>query len=38
MQEVADKLGKSPGAIKSMQFRALQNLKSILEKGGYRFE
>ena len=38
IQEVAERLGKSPGAIKSMQFRGLQNLKDILEKGGYIYE
>lgn len=38
IQEVADKLGKTPGSIKSMQFRALKSLKAILEEGGYLFE
>jgi len=33
--ETAKKMKRSPGAIKSLQFRAVQALKEALEKGGY---
>lgn len=35
VKEVAKKMKRSPGAVRSLQFRALQSLKEILEKGGY---
>ena len=38
VKEVAEKMKRSPGAIRSLQFRALQALKEILEKGGYFHE
>ncbi|MDP1086143.1 sigma-70 family RNA polymerase sigma factor, partial [Klebsiella pneumoniae] len=35
VNEVAKKMKRSPGAVRSLQFRALQALKETLEKGGY---
>lgn len=35
VDEVAKKMKRSPGAVRSLQFRALKALKEILEKGGY---
>ncbi len=35
VQEVAEKMERSPGAVRSLQFRAAQNLKEILEERGY---
>lgn len=35
VQEVAEKMERSPGAVRSLQFRAAQNLKQILEERGY---
>lgn len=32
---VAKKMKRSPGAIRSLQFRAVQALKEVLDKGGY---
>lgn len=32
---VAKKMNRSPGAIRSLQFRAVQALKEVLDKGGY---
>ena len=38
LEETAKKMKRSPGAIKSLQFRAVQSLKEALEKGGYFYE
>lgn len=35
VENVAKKMKKSPGAVRSLQFRAVQALKEILVKGGY---
>ncbi len=35
VEEVARKMKRSPGAVRSLQHRAVQLLKEILEKGGY---
>ncbi|MDO9535960.1 MAG: RNA polymerase sigma factor [Bacillota bacterium] len=35
VESVAYKMKKSPGAIRSLQFRAVQALKEALQKGGY---
>ncbi|UNC93447.1 RNA polymerase sigma factor [Candidatus Contubernalis alkaliaceticus] len=35
VQEVAEKMERSPGAVRSLQFRAAQSLKQILEERGY---
>ncbi len=35
VEDVASKMGRSPGAIRSLQFRAIKALKDTLEKGGY---
>lgn len=35
VKNVAKKMQRSPGAVRSLQFRAVRALKEILEKGGY---
>jgi RNA polymerase sigma-70 factor, ECF subfamily len=35
VDEVANKMKRSPGAVRSLQFRAVKALKDTLEKGGY---
>ncbi|SFI11341.1 RNA polymerase sigma-70 factor, ECF subfamily [Tindallia magadiensis] len=35
LQEVAERLGKPVGTVKSLQFRGVKKLKEILEEGGY---
>ena len=35
VDEVARKMKRSPGAVRSLQFRAIKALKDTLEKGGY---
>ncbi|RJX26200.1 MAG: RNA polymerase sigma factor [Dethiobacter sp.] len=35
VDNVARKMRRSPGAVRSLQFRAVQALKEVLEKGGY---
>lgn len=35
VEEVAKKMGRKPGAVRSLQFRALQALKTKLQEGGY---
>ncbi len=35
VDEVARKMNRSPGAVRSLQFRAVKALKDTLEKGGY---
>lgn len=35
VDEVAKKMKRSPGAVRSLQFRAVKALKDALEKGGY---
>jgi RNA polymerase sigma-70 factor (ECF subfamily) len=35
VENVARKMQRSPGAVRSLQFRAVRALKEILEKGGY---
>lgn len=38
VEEVAGKMKRTPGAIRSLQLRALRALKAILEEGGYFYE
>lgn len=38
VKEVAKKMKRSPGAVRSLQFRAVQALKELLDKGGYFHE
>ncbi|MGI6317270.1 MAG: RNA polymerase sigma factor [Firmicutes bacterium] len=38
VESVAVKMKRSPGAVRSLQFRAVRALKEILEKGGYFHE
>ena len=38
VEEVARKMKRSPGAVRSLQFRAVKALKDTLEKGGYFHE
>ncbi len=35
VEEVAKKMKRTPGAVRSLQFRAVRALKELLEKGGY---